>query len=294
MSKLLEPAAVRLCTAIDLVEESWNRSDGIRRDLMKEFEGVQAWLWIPNLYQLIEQSLKLLLKYKNQTPEQIHRLKDLYSRLDPDYRETLDNAYMSYRDLYEYLPDERLESFLERADRGKGRKTGYTTWRYLLLEGFPSAENESPTMHIGAMLEISVAVRSIIEGQILEGEEIQPRSIIARIEHSLISECSLIAKNYCSRDEIQAKAQGESALLSDIQCERLKHCRDIFVRNLFWAVGYITTSPCLELDKKKTEIMKAICDKMMRNHKHDFLQYINCIESGSIEPCEINESIENS
>ena len=291
MSAFLEPA-FRLCTAIDLIEESWNRSDGIRRDLIKEYEGVQAWLWVPNLYQLIEQSLKLLLQYKNQAPGPIHRLKDLYSRLDPDYTGTLDEVYIGYRDLYEYLPDKRLEAFLERADRGKGNETGYTTWRYLLLEGFPAQETESPTMHIGAMLEISVALRSIIRREIiLEDKGIKPISIISRIEQSLISEFSLIATNYCSRDEIQAKVQSELAILPEIHCERMKYCRDLLLRNLFWAVGYMTSSPCLELDQENTEIMRAICERMMRDHKHDFLQYINCIEAGSIDLFEINESM---
>lgn len=283
-------SAFRLCAAIDMIEDSWNRSDGIQPDLDREYEGIQAWLWVPNLYQLIEQSFKLLLQHRNRGPNRKHRLSDLYRRLDCDYRTMLSNAYDGYRELYRYLPDGDLELFLERADRGKRREAGYTTWRYMLLEGFPSQENETPTVHIGAMLEISISAREIMQREIIfnkESNHIIP--IIMRIRRSLFDEFNSISRKHCMQDEIQARVQNKSSTLEEIHSERIRYCQDLLSRNLYWAKGYITSSNCLKLNRENTDIMEAICTKMMRNHRHDFLQYIHCLESGDMSlfeaPC---------
>ena len=282
-------SAFRLCSAIDMIEDSWNRSDGIQRDIDREYEGIQAWIWVPNLYQLIEQSFKLLLRHKKQKSYRHHRLGTLYRHLDSEHRTILSDTYNGYRELYDYLPDDDLNSFLERADRGKGREAGYTTWRYMLLEGFPSKENETPTIHIGAMLEVSIAARDIMRREIIFNEKsnhIVPINL--RIQESLVDEFNSIARRYCSRDEIQARVQNEPSLLASIHFERTKYCRDLLSRNLLWINGFVTSSPCLELNQENTKILEAICKRMMRDHKHDFLQYINRRESGDFELFEIH------
>ena len=289
-------SAFRLCAAIEMIEDSWNRSDGIRPDLDPEYEGIQAWLWVPNLYQLIEQSFKLLLQHKNQNASNIHRLSDLYASLESNYRTMLDSSYCGYRELYNYLPDETLKSFLEQADRGKRRETkrpedGYTTWRYMLLEGFPSTENEIPKIHIGAMLETSIAARDIIQRDIiLEGECNPIMPINLRIQSSLLEEFNSIGQKYCSRKEVQAQVLDKPGLLQKIRFERVEYCRDLLSRNLVWAYSYVKSSPCLELDQENTRIMEAICQRMKRDHKHDFLQYIQRLESGGMKLFEVPNS----
>ena len=276
-------SAHRLYEAICMIEANWNRSEGIHPDLDPEYEAIQAWFWVPNLYQLIEQSFKLLLWHRNQTRSRIHRLSSLYCSLDCKYQTMLSDAYRSYHDLHNYLPDESLESFLRRADRGKCRETGYTTWRYMLIEEFPSQEKEIPMIHIGAMLDVLIAARQIMHTEIIRNQKItRIETIDLRLRESLIDVYNSIAIKYCSWDEIQAQVQNESGVVASDTFNRIKYCRDLLSRNLYWARDYMTSSFRLELSQENTAIMAAICKKMMEEHKHDFLQYMNRLVAGEL------------
>ena len=280
---VVRESAFRLCEAIHMIEVNWNRSDGIQPDLDPEYEAIQAWLWIPSLYQLIEQSFKLLLRHRNHNSGRIHHLSKLYRRLDCDHQSMLSDAYGSYCDLHNYLPYEDLISFLQRADRGKNGETGYTTWRYLLIDGFPPQEDEIPKIHIGAMLEISIAASQIMEIEIIMGKKVSGiASVNLRLQTSLNNAFLSIAREYCSRDDIQARVRKKSGILAPIVCERIEYYRDLLSRNLLWAKDYMKSSTRLELSQENTAIMAAICKKMMKEHKHDFLHYIDRLEAGDL------------
>ena len=268
-----------------MVEEHWIGFHRLKRDIDPEIEALHAWFWVPNLYQLIEQSFKLILRSENQDIQQGHRLSELYCQLDSNHRLTLDNIYVGYRELHDYLLDEDLESFLKRADGRKGKQAGYTTWRYIPLEGLFSDKQETPTIHIGAMLEISITSRDIMQREIIfrNSEAAQMSPVILRIIKSILDEIDSIVQDYCSQDEVKSRIQNQEIRLEDIRSKRLIYCRNLFRRNLVWIYGYIMSNPCLELNQEDTAILEAICDRMMRENRHDFLQYVRRLESGDME-----------
>ena len=281
----LYDSAYRLCEAIDIVARHWNGFHRIERDIDPEIEAIHAWFWVPNLYQIIEQSFKLLLKSKSTSAGKIHRLSELYRCLDRNHRSTLDSIYRGYRELHDYLPDKDLESFLMRSDGKAGEQSGYTSWRYMPLEGLFSDEHETPTIHIGAMLEISVASRDIIEREIIykNSEAASMSPIIVRIKEGIFDEISSIVQDYCAQNEVRSRIQNQQIRLEDVRIERLIYCRNLFLRNLVWSYGYIVSRKCLELSQENTAILEAICKRMMRDHRHDFAQYIQRLESGDME-----------
>ena len=288
----LYDSAYRLCQAIDMIAGHWSSFHRIERDLDPEIEAIHAWFWVPNLYQLIEQSFKLLLKSENQEIQKIHRLSELYCRLDSNHRLTLDNIYRGYRDLYDYLPDKGLESFLKRLDGSTDEQTGYTSWRYMPLEGLFSEEHETPSIHIGAMLEVSISSRDIMQREIVyknsEAEEMRP--IILRIKDDILDEINSIVQDYCSQNEVRLRIESQEVRLEDVRMERLVYCRNLLFRNLVWVYGYMTSSPCLKLSPENTAFLEAICKRMMKDHRHDFMQYIHRLESGDMEPFDVSVS----
>ena len=264
-----------------MIGDSWNKSAGIQHDLDPDYELIQAWMWVPNLYQIIEQSFKFLLTYKGKDIMRIHRLAEIFNDLDAEYQTSLTEVYMGYRELHDYLPQETLQLFLERADQGGG----YEVWRYFLREGFPSQQSEIPSIHIGAMLEISLAVRHIICREIEpEWEWRTFRTIVPRIQESLFDEFESIAwKDHSQLDDSSGPSISEVA-----ETDKVEFCHALLFRNLTWAYGFVGSAPCVELNKENTRIMELICGRMIRDHRHDFLQYIRRVASGTMKPFDIS------
>ena len=189
-------------------------------------------------------------------------------------------VYSGYRELHDYLPQETLQSFLEQADKGGG----YEIWRYFLREGFPSQESEVPSIHIGAMLEILLAVRHIICREIEPEWEWKPfRSIVPRIQESLFDEFESIAWKSHSQHHVSSGSSTSEV----IETDKVKVCHALFFRNLTWAYSFVRSAPCLELNKENTRIMELICGRMIRDHRHDFVQYIRRVASGTMKPFDI-------
>ena len=257
-------------------EKNWNQSVSFHHDLDPDYRAVQAWMWVPNCYQLIEQSLKLLLRRKNQGKSNGHRLSPLYSSLDNAHKGLLEQSYSGYFQLHPYLSESTLESFLKCADRGKKYKgkehDGYTTWRYLLLEGFPLDENEAPLIDIGAMIEISFALCEIIQVEVMDNEvcsSIEP--VIQRIERAL-SEIF----HSLEFDSIGRKCPG-------LPEKSWQYYRDLMSRNLLWVRCYLKSSSRPELSQYHTAILEEICSELKSHHRYNFLQYINLLESGVVK-----------
>ena len=60
MSAEYKRAVHRVAAALELTDKLWDNSPDIQRDMFPEHEALQAWIWIPGCYSLIEQAFKLL------------------------------------------------------------------------------------------------------------------------------------------------------------------------------------------------------------------------------------------
>ena len=149
-------AVHRLSSAHSIVNRLWQNAPDIQRDLVPDFVAVQAWPWVPSGYQLIEQSLKLLLAVRrdirlSQLEKPIRRSHDLsalFGEQQDDDREEVSRVYESFAELHDYIGARTATSFLEMIGKG------YGGWRYLLSEG----PQGIPPNHVGALLEIAYGI----------------------------------------------------------------------------------------------------------------------------------------
>ncbi len=154
-------AVHRIKSAHQIVNRLWQGSPNVHPDLVREFEAVQAWPWISNSYQLLEQSLKLLLAVRQGIPVseldrrlgRSHDLNRLFAEQEDDDKEGVSRAWESFVELHHYIGVRTVRDFLGSVGGG------YVKWRYMLLEGAQSV----PANHIGALLEIAQAVISRLE-----------------------------------------------------------------------------------------------------------------------------------
>ena len=85
----LRAPARRIAHAVDRLSSLYNMSGGVVPELAREFEGIQLWMWVPSLYSVIEQGMKLLIRSRQKVPRRNHRLRELYDKLHPTDREYL-------------------------------------------------------------------------------------------------------------------------------------------------------------------------------------------------------------
>ncbi len=164
----------RVIEAVRMTNERWNQSPDIQRDLIAEYEALQAWFWIPSCYSLVEQAIKLLWATRNDIPvddvrcelrdrlrlhskplSQSHNLSFIFELLPSADQSRIDSAYRAFQRLHHHIPIETANEFLEQMG------DGYTNWRYLLLEG----ASIMPRTDIGAMLEIASACAAILQNE---------------------------------------------------------------------------------------------------------------------------------
>ena len=276
-------SAIRLETAIGIILDHWKASEGIQPVDIPEYKGLQAWFWIPNLYQVIEQTFKLLITVDNGSFKKLHSLSDLYDKLSKKFQDLFDNSYASYHDVHDYLPDRNLKSFLRRADRGPNRQTGYTTWKYMPLEGFPSNQHEAPIMHIGTMIEIASVAGSILRREIILAESSSSVSTIqGRMIRSLLDQFSQLAREQLNRAQNLSHGQESSIPLNDIYYTTIKNCRDLVAANISSMIALLTSNPHGIKNPSDLEILMRICNNMTNSYKDDFLQYLIQIDKGRL------------
>lgn len=148
-------AVWRLESAHEIVNRLWQNAPDIQPDLVPDFVAVQAWPWVSNGYQLVEQALKVLLAVRQDLSLRdlggrlfrSHNLDDLFAELEDDDREAVSHGYASFVDLHRYIGVSEASKFL------KSIGGGYALWRYLLKEGL----QDLPPTHVGALLEIADA-----------------------------------------------------------------------------------------------------------------------------------------
>ena len=280
--------AWRISDAIGLLEEAYNRSRGVVPDGAPDYEGVQAWMWVPSLYSAIEQGFKLLIQVGGERPAYGHRLGDLYRKLSSAYRKDFDDAYAGYIELHDGIPYPTLEPFLSRLDvgaRGEDGKDqdGYTTWRYLLLEGFPKNEDRQPRVSIGAMLEIARAIAHILRQLIADQDQGRFQPVIPRLEMALDGEMREIADGYCLRPEIEAAIHEDGQeYLGHFQTS-YSNTHSLINRNIGAIVEFLSPlakhgDPLME----RTEDLTRVCEFMRGSDRENYLHYCSKVREGKL------------
>ena len=136
-------------------------------DLSAEYEAIAAWATVTCNYSGIEQAMKCLLqmrgtyvdKYQSKKGHKHHDIGKLFQSLASEEQDVLRVSYAIYRSLHDYIPPETVDCFLDAVD------SGYTSWRYFLLEG--NDQNKwPPTTHAGAMLEIWSALTDVLRARV--------------------------------------------------------------------------------------------------------------------------------
>ena len=244
--KLRDPA-LRIAKAIELISKSCNSTGGVQRDLLAEYEAIQGWIWLPSLYSVIEQGLKLIVQSYGTAHGRGHRLTKAYDNLKSKHKEHLRNAYKAYVSLHDYIPHKKIRDFLNQIDTGPdvGGKLqdGYTAWRYFLLDGFPKKASDQPRNSVGAMLEIATAIRCILEDEFIRSKRsASPTNVIGRLHNALHRRMFRMATDYCSDASIQEKVvSGKEELIDHFQ-HGYSNLYQILTENVDYVIQFLSRS----------------------------------------------------
>ena len=177
---------VRLCEA-QRKQSCLYHDHPAQRDMFPEYDAIAAWGTVTACYSGIEQAMKCLLQMRDayiEKKHKHHKIGKLFHELAGEEQDVLHDSYRIYRSLHDYISLETVASFLDSIDAGYTRKpgsspeTGYTTWRYFLLDG-----HMPPTTHPGAMLEIWSALCSMLSARVFTNHGLY--SVEKRIAHNL-------------------------------------------------------------------------------------------------------------
>ena len=282
--KLWYPA-VRIAKATELIARSYNSTGGVKRDMIAEYEAIQAWIWIPSLYSVIEQGMKLLTQSYGTKHSRGHRLTRAFSNLNKNHGGHLANAYKAYVNLHDYIPIPTIEEFLRKLDSGQYVKNkyqdGYTAWRYVLLDGFPTKRSEQPKTSIGAMIEISRAIRYILEDEFIRGGSLaKPANVTVRLWSALHNKFIRIAQGHCLNPEVQSRIQGDGSLEEETQNSYLQS-HDILVQRVDYVIDYLQGHVgSLYGPTHAGGILDELCEFMKRLDRENFLQYAIRVKQG--------------
>lgn len=161
-------AAVWLETALKM-EKAKYAECSVKNDLVPDYIGAQAWGYVVAGYFLLEQSFKLLLHVRAQSPDKTHILSGgLFRKLPEEDKNVLREYYRDYRSAGENMkafPFSELDDFLSNLDGGtdsKGRHVGSFDWRYFPIE--KARGGTLPTVSIEFLHEIVEATINLIIG----------------------------------------------------------------------------------------------------------------------------------
>lgn len=307
-------AAIRLCCAVDCLSRLWHGSEGVRDDIVPDYVGVQAWLWLPNLYQIIEQMFKLILQTSKGCYPLGHRLGPLYEDLPKQYKTIFEEAFSSFHQLHSYIEAETITAFLDFVDRGKTKSSkqglkssepGYVAWRYFLLEGFSDEQSEIPVNSVDAMVEIAETCKNILESKIILGRaQIGTRPIKSRLDEELCRAVRSVVTEESSRNEIQAKMQSRGAV--EVIRELEEWLWDLLHNNIEYVWFDLSGNPyptdemkshrlrllAHTLSGKEKSMLDMILNKL-RHKRLDFRQYFWQVMAGEIKLIKAVYRIEN-
>ena len=276
MSSDYTMAVHRVAEGFELTRERWDKSPDIQMDMVAEYEALQAWVWIPSCYSLIEQALKLLWATREDIPvekvkdelintlprrAQAHDLNVLFEKLKLDDREKIDHAYRAYQSLHDYIPISTVKEFLSAIG------DGYARWRYLLLEG----PEGIPTTHIGAMLEIAGACVTILTNEHFTDHGFH--TVDQRIDRTVREAINGEVRHYvmdCQRHESLGTGK-----LSAIYKDRMEYVGELLNNNLSLAYAILSDGipSSADNDSEDIAIVTRICQPLLKADKKNSRQY---------------------
>ena len=276
MSVEYKSAVHRVHTGFELTSRRWDKSPDIQRDMFPEHEALQAWVWIPSCYSLIEQAFKLLWAIRRGVPAdkvkdkllptlpgaQAHDLSVLFEKLDPDDQNKIDHAYKAYQGLHDYIPISTVTDFL--AATG----AGYARWRYLLLEGAKGI----PTTHIGAMLEIA---RACVTIQVKEHFTDHGFSTVEQeIDSTLHAAISSEARQYVIGYQQHRSLNSEE--FQEVCKRRKRYVVELFNKeaDLAYAILSDETPSQVDTDAEDFAVVRRICQALSAADKKNSRQYV--------------------
>ena len=298
MKRVEDPfhSAIRLCSAVDLLKHNWNQSKGIQPDIIRDYEGVQAWIWIPNLYECVEQMFKLMIQTTSESNEYPlgHRLRDLFKSLSNDHRDSLSNCFASFLKTHPQIDVSTLDEFLNLVDSGKNGESGYVSWRYFLLEGLPQNQEEVPTQSVDAMLEIALMCSIILRREvILKKPSGRLETLQVRMGKKLYNAVRSAANRYTAQENVQREllSSGKSLeIFIDIDQSLWTLVRE----NLQYFLTYLCNDQFQVKDDQAIYLAPLLWhlpekDRMWINHiaksletdRQSFIQYFSGILNGS-------------
>ena len=277
MSAEYKRAVHRVAAALELTDKLWDNSPDIQRDMFPEHEALQAWIWIPGCYSLIEQAFKLLWATREGVPvervkneliktlprrAQAHNLNMLFEKLTPDDREKIDHAYRAYQSLHDYIPIFAVKDFLSKTG------DGYTRWRYLLLEGMEGI----PTAHIGAMLEIAGACVTILTNAHFTDHGFH--TVDQRIDWAVRNAIGGEVRRYVI--DYQQQRSLDSEEFQEICKRRKRYVVELFNKEVDLAHAILSdeTPSHVDTDSEDFALVRRICQALSATDKKNSRQYV--------------------
>ena len=189
-------------------------------DLIPIAAAIHAWVLICGCYMGIEQTLKLLIKMRDEktvpTGTDGHNLQKLHSLLTPSEQGVVADYYRVYRSLHNFdSRGVRLETSVE-FFRYIGK--GYTRWRYILFDS-EEKSGKVPAIHLGLMLEVWRALVALVDRKIW-GHDPTKHTLAADVENyiivQVIREVQQVIREAEKNPEWKAAARDEGVEFSDI------------------------------------------------------------------------------
>lgn len=197
-------AAERLKIAHQIVNQLWQNAPRHQPAGPPDYDYARSWPWIPNGYQLVEQTFKLLLSIHWRVPPADvrnrlahgsgHDLDALFAELPADDKAAVESTYESFVSLHDYIPAKTVSDFLDSVGQG------YANWRYVLLEGWTNSRSEPdprrapPTNHIGALIEIAAVAIARAKFHV-NGKPRRFPPVVERVDHEL----DAVVGHWCNR-----------------------------------------------------------------------------------------------
>lgn len=292
--------ANRLSSALDLLERTWHQSNGIQPDLAKDYEGIQAWFWIPNLYQCVEQMFKLMIgkNPENGKYPRGHLLHDLFQLLSDDHQNNLRTCFRYFLQIHPEIDIPTLDAFLEQIDLGKNKEPGYVSWRYFLLEGFPQDRNQIPVQSVDAMFELARMCSEIIQREFVRQEAPHAlKPLQARLGTKLyhaVTGATRRNEPYISQEEIENKERTTGKSFSQIMVDLEQNLWNILRNNLRYILISLQDDLFLTQEQKRDYLQRVghrlsekdrdwldRVIKTLAEDKHDFIKYFSAAVNGS-------------
>ena len=124
--------------ALSVEEKKYEESLSWTRDMILDSEMAANWGSIVAGYNLVEIGLKLVIRAREDSHKNIHKVERLFSTLCEEDKRVLRLYYDDFLQETDYLKDfpfRGLDDYLSNLDHNRAGSVGSVAWRYFLLEG---------------------------------------------------------------------------------------------------------------------------------------------------------------